>query len=162
MITSEMVKQFEPLCYKETRRYGASDDLRQIGRIAVWKGLSAYDPERSDLVCFLAVRIRQDLWRHFASLKKQARITFTPMEAVNNEGHTLHDALPDERPLPGQYVELREALRRLRPKERAVLHLRFFVGLSLAEAGAAMGRTREAVRLTEIGALNKLRKFLTK
>jgi len=57
---------------------------------------------------------------------------------------------------------LNDALAALREGERACVLLRFFQGLSFAEAGAALGLSEEAARKRVMRALDKMRKFFEK
>lgn len=57
--------------------------------------------------------------------------------------------------------EMEVAMRCLRQREREVLKLRFWEGLTLLETGARLGVTRERIRQIEARALEKLRAHLS-
>jgi RNA polymerase sigma-70 factor (ECF subfamily) len=57
-------------------------------------------------------------------------------------------------------AELLAAVRRLRPRERGMIALRFGAGLGFAEVGAAYGTTPAAATMTTRRALDTLRIFL--
>lgn len=56
-----------------------------------------------------------------------------------------------------QIEELSKALKRLTPAQREVIGLRFFAGLSSAEAGKILGKSSGAVRETQRAAIETLR-----
>ena len=80
----------------------------------------------------------------------------------------LHDAQRDLRsPDPLQQIERKQsieeltaALDQLKEEYRAVLVLRFLMGLSVAETAAVLGRSEGAIRVLQYRALRSLRKVL--
>ena len=124
------------------------------------------DPGDREL-CF-ALDIKQgqleDLRRDMLTLN-----TRSASEPVGEDGEdVLQDFLKDDRDPMGDVLErihreeLREALEReldaIPEREATVIRTRFFEGLTLKEAGAAMGVTPERVRQLEETALRKLRR----
>ena len=95
--------------------------------------------------------------------------TRSTSEPVGEDGEdTLQDFLKDDRDQMGDVIErihreelhtaIEKELQTLPEREAATIRQRYFKGLTLKEAGAAMGVTSERVRQLEEKALRKLRR----
>ncbi len=93
-------------------------------------------------------RTREQRRRHYEEKAAQAMQQQT--EAVGDTAWTEIESV------------LNSALAALREGERECVLLRFFQGLSFAEAGAALGLSEEAARKRVTRALDKMRKFFEK
>ncbi len=75
------------------------------------------------------------------------------------------ETLPDDPPEPGtdhaDRLVVRAALRRMPPRRRAVLVLRFYEGLSVEETAAAMGCTTGTVKSQTARGLDAMRTLLS-
>jgi RNA polymerase sigma factor (sigma-70 family) len=70
------------------------------------------------------------------------------------------DATADHAVLAEEHREVIEALRRLAPRQREVLVLRYWSGLSELEIAEALGISRGAVKSTASRALDALEKLM--
>lgn len=93
-----------------------------------------------------------------ARLQAQRRAVYEQKaaEAMQQQPETREDAWAEIKPL------LNRSLAALRDGERECVLLRFFQGMSFAEAGAALGLSEEAARKRVMRALEKMRKFFGK
>lgn len=147
--------------------------LHTRGRILRYnRAVNAYrvqfgrDPDAQELCYALDINPRQleDLKRDMLTLR-----TRSTSEPVGEDGEdTLQDFLRDDRDQMGEVIErihreelraaIEKELRELPEREAAIIRKRYFEGLTLKEAGAAMGVTSERVRQLEERALRKLRR----
>lgn len=105
--------------------------LRQPDRIRAW------------LVAIAANEARQ-------SLRRQRRIIFTDPSAFEMPG-------PDDASDSIDLVDLQDALKSLKPDERALLALRYVAGLDSSEISAQLGMTASGVRSRLARLLERLR-----
>lgn len=163
------------------------DDVIQAGRMGLMRAAEKFDDSRGvqfatyarwwidayikDL-CFnklRAVRIPRNValkrWKAGTPVAMHATSIDTGFTDRENGGdsHMLdylgfHSHQEDEQmDTDHLHARLRSAIRGLPKREAAVLHGRFFDGLTLAQLGAEFGVSRERIRQLEAKALNKLR-----
>jgi len=93
-------------------------------------------------------------------LRQEARRTRHEQELVRHVAHLEADQAGVERLWTELEPDLNEALARLASKERDAILLRFFVGMTLRETGAALGLTEDATRMRVARGLERLRRHL--
>ena len=120
------------------------------------------DPEQ------LARRMGVDLgtyWKWVAEIEGHAMVALDPVQDGGAEDSSLIDRIPDEHATaPGDELEqaqllaqLRVGLKRLAPKDRLVLSLSFFEGLTLKEIGVVFRVSESRVSQIRGRALQRLR-----
>lgn len=121
-----------------------AEDLTQTSYAKVfasWRRVASAD----DPVAYT----RQILVRTFLSHRRLRRTTERPVDAVPDSPGAVHD--------PSLRLDLLAALRALSPDDRAVLVLRFWEDLSVADAARLLGTSDAACRQRTARALARIR-----
>jgi RNA polymerase sigma-B factor len=163
----ELIERHLPLVRTLARRFAGTEepleDLVQVGTIGLIKAADRYDAARG--VAFgayatpaIAGEIRHHLRDRSAPVRVPrrlqdagVRVTAVPLDAVDDQGHSRD-------PVDG--LALGAALRALHPRERQVVHLRFFEDLSQAQIAKRIGLSQVHVSRTLRHALLRLREQL--
>jgi RNA polymerase sigma-70 factor (ECF subfamily) len=127
---------------------GAADDVASETFVRAWTALPRYRDTGAPFVAWL-----YGIARHLVvdELRRRARVE--PQAEVGTEAH---EPRSDDR------LELAAALELLPETQRQILELKFFIGLSNAEVGAALGRTPGAVNTEQWRALQALKERLSR
>lgn len=133
----------------------AEDDTETVF-LKVWEALPRFRPEAGSFRTWLFRIAHNQLVDSYRAHRAEEPLPEEP-------------EWPDETTLPEDHLvagEAREkvalALGQLRPEYRTVLELRFFHGLSHAEAAGILGKSESAVRIQQFRALQALWKVLNR
>ena len=110
-----------------------AEDLAADTFADAFRGLPRFRWRNRPFGAWLFAVARNRLRMHYRSASRRETLPLLDDAAV-----TAEQTLP---------VDVRDALARLRPEQREALELRYLVGLSGAEAAAAMGRSHGAFRM---------------
>jgi RNA polymerase sigma-70 factor (ECF subfamily) len=149
------------MIYNVLRNKEESEDLLQEVFVQAWEKADQYDPERGTVYSFLVTMARNkaiDVTRSKA-YKKQKK-----------EDHAINDFsldLQQNNPNPHQEIEIEErankvrsALSQLNKKEREVLYISYFKGLSQSEVSEKMDIPLGTVKYRMRQGMIKLRDML--
>lgn len=109
-----------------------AEDVAQEAFVRAWKALGRFDETRPlrpwllSIAANLARNRRRSLGRYWSALQRAF------------QGEPRRHESPLERTPASDARRLREAVERLRPDARAIVYVRYFIGLSEAEAAAAL------------------------
>jgi RNA polymerase sigma factor (sigma-70 family) len=187
-LARHVVRQHEHTTW--VRRLGFEDAIQEAIRGLIRAAELWRDDQDADFMTYAYRACSTSLWRaaHTGGLihipshllervarpKRKARRTADIRRALRlRQFPLLHSAAPDSRvwqPLApedpdrdlhlDQREEVERALRFLRPVQQDVIQRTYWQGQKLREIAAALGITREAVRLRLVGAMAKLRNVL--
>ena len=120
------------IAYRILRDSGRADDALQNGLIAMWQKL----PELRDPARFEAWTYRLIVRASYREAERGGRVTARvrqiPVEPGFDSGDTAFDRIASR-------DEMEAAFRELTPEHRAVIVLRHFVGLPMAEVADVLG-----------------------
>jgi RNA polymerase sigma-B factor len=162
-----LIQQHLPLVRTLARRFAGRgeqlDDLVQVGAIGLIKAVDRFDPARGDLVAYAVPTILGEIRRYLRDRASPVRV---PRGEQQPGGATVV-ALPLTEELAddgGHGIEVGEqrallgpGLQALSPRERRVVHLRYFVGLSQQRIAAELGLSQTHVSRLLRTSLEKLR-----
>jgi RNA polymerase sigma-70 factor, ECF subfamily len=153
----QLVRRFEPLVRAIARRRdqqsGSSDDLVQETMLRLWRSAHRFDPRRGTEPAFVAAVARNaaiDMARHRA-----IRAAVPTAE--------IGDLVPPSAPateLVADAIAVREALVRLTPRQRELVHLAYFDHLTQQEIADRLGLPLGTVKSRTFEALRVLRAAL--
>ena len=147
----------------------ALDDLVQVGSIGLIKAIDRFDPQRGSLLAYAVPTIRGEIRRHLRDRASPLRVPRVPRGERRRVGEAVVLPLADracaslasdgavelER---GEGRALLDAgMRALDPRERRILHLRYYGGLSQSGIAAQLGLSQTHVSRLLRGSLEKLR-----
>jgi RNA polymerase sigma-70 factor (sigma-E family) len=132
------------VAYLLTSDWAAAEDLLQSSLVKAWSAWSRIEGDPEPYVRRILVNTHASWWRR----RWRGELPSAEMPETGHGGHT--DRI-DERD------GLWQALRRLPTRQRTVLVLRYFEGLSEAEVAEAMGCSLGTVKSQASRALAKLR-----
>jgi RNA polymerase sigma factor (sigma-70 family) len=176
----ELVKNYIVFSVKLARKFFSGsvpeDDIHRIANIALLTAINKFNPERTKvgrIATFLYVYLLQahkEYWRDRNVVKmpasKRTPNRFCSLDATPDIIPDPSESMVVLPPEPGgeelkgeQLAKLKEAMKKLPPKYRRVLHLVYFEGRKLADAARRLNPpiTREAARQQRNKALNMLR-----
>ncbi|MBX5463929.1 MAG: sigma-70 family RNA polymerase sigma factor [Clostridia bacterium] len=150
---------------RSTAALHVSRDLRELGRRArLLEAELAQAQGRSPGVEELAACLGVDRERLVEALaaREGVRSLDAPPEGDEAAGAALGARLGGEAPEPAwlEGVDLRRALERLEPRERLLLHLRFFLDMTQQQVAERLGLSQVHVSRLERRALRRLREML--
>jgi RNA polymerase sigma-70 factor (ECF subfamily) len=132
----------------------AAEDISQEVFVRAWKAIKSCRGREGTFLAWL-YRIAHNLMvdhhrcqRKCSSLETQCRSTMT------NQAETTELDLRE--------VELTKALRCLPEEHKNIIILKFIEGFSNQEIGQILNKSQGAIRITQMRALSRLRKHLTK
>ena len=144
------------------------EDLIMEGNVALMAAARKFDPTKGVRFCTYAVWwIRNAIFRALGKKKMQA-----PSWSAAGLDLAFVNSISDDRCLNPEELAVNanatrivcDALNMLKPKERAVLRLRYGFDsakcMTLQQIGESMGHTKEGIRQLEKNGLTKLRKQL--
>lgn len=142
------------------------DDLAQIGAVGLIKAVDRFDPTRgSSLVAYAVPTILGEIRRHLRDGARPVRLprdgwTHTPVRAVplDVEAEAARDAAAERRlELGEERILIARGLRKLARRERRIVGLRYFGGLSQRRIAAELGLSQVHVSRLLDQSLGKLR-----
>ena len=153
------------------------EDLIMEGNVALMAAARKFDPTKGVRFCTYAVWwIRNAIFRALGKKKMQApswsAAGLDLAYGCDEDAEPLVNSIADERCQTPEDLAVNanaarivgDALNDLKPKERAVLRLRYGFDsaecMTLQQIGESMGHTKEGIRQLEKSGLNKLRKQL--
>lgn len=77
----ELIKKYEDMIASIIHKLNyvgsdiSYDELMQIGRVAIWKSASKYDPERGAMSTFLYTCIQRDMWKYLDKEMKHRHVS---------------------------------------------------------------------------------------
>jgi RNA polymerase sigma-B factor len=165
-----LIEDHLPLVRSVARRFAGEeplDDLVQVGTIGLIKAVDRFDAERgSELAPFAAASIAGEIRHHLRDrcapvrvprrLRAEGlRVRPVPLEAIAELAREADaTAAADDR------VAVETALRLLDARERHIVALRYFGGLSQAQIASRVGLSQAHVSRLLGGALGKLGRAL--
>jgi RNA polymerase sigma-B factor len=166
-----LIEQHLPLVRALARRFSGRgeqlEDLVQVGSIGLIKAVDRFDPERgADLVAYAVPTIQGEIRRY---LRDRAAPVRVPRAEQGRDrgvvGLPLSDEAATDAPAREEAtVELGESrallhdgMRALDARERLILHLRYFGGLSQRGIATELGLSQTHVSRLLRGSLEKLR-----
>jgi RNA polymerase sigma-B factor len=160
-----LIEAHLPLARRVARRYAGrgegSDDLAQVGALALVRAVDRCDPARRELPGYLAACIDGEL-RHY--LRDRAAPLRVPRTAARPRVTTLDDDMAaDEHSLDEELLDraaLASAARRLDERERIVVLLVYFCDWTQAEAARELGLSQPQISRILGRAMRKLRRGL--
>ena len=147
-------KQIYQLCYRFVRNHEDASDLAQDVFVRAFKGLQKFKGDSSLATWLYRVGVNACLNR--VTAKKQREAPIHAAERIDAGAiDPLQEVLRSER-----VDKVREAIRKLPPKQRATLMLRIYQECSHEEIAAALGGTVGAAKANLFHALGNLRRAL--
>jgi RNA polymerase sigma-70 factor, ECF subfamily len=150
----QLVRRFEPLVRAIARRRdqqgGSGDDLVQETMLRLWRSAHRFDPRRGSEPAFVA------------AVARNAAIDMARHRAIRAAVPTadIGDLVPPTAPATEQVadaVAVREALVRLTPRQRELVHLAYFDHLTQQEIADRLGLPLGTVKSRTFEALRVLR-----
>lgn len=131
----QVVNSFKPQSSYE------QDEFLQLGRIALWKAIQTYSPEKSKLATYIWNYVRWEILRHLAKEDKQ-KVGLQIVDSVYDDGkkiYNLWEFIPDT----------------LTKRERKVLELKL-EGHTFISIGEELGYSRGWINKIFKSAINKI------
>ncbi len=138
-------------CYAITRDEDAAEDVAQDTFIAAYYKLSTFDQSRKFSTWLLAIATNKSL-NHIRRMKHQTQLEPDMVETIRSPHHGPADQ--------ALHVEVREAVGRLSPNYRAVVHMFYFEGMEYQQIAEVMGIPIGTVKAWLFRAKDILRKEL--
>jgi RNA polymerase sigma-B factor len=162
-----LIEAHLPLARRVALRYRGrgeqTDDLIQVGALALVRAVDRCDPTRRELPAYLARCVDGELRHHLRDRSSVLRLprrlpaparTVVPIEPeLADERSPLDDALLDR-------AALAAAVRRLDERERRILLLLYFCDRTQAEVAGELGLSQAHVSRLARDAMGKLRRQL--
>jgi len=164
----ELLTNMKPLLLSAVKRYGwglDSEEMLQEANLAVLEGIKSYDESRS--VPFL-MYIKTKVYFHIYNLSRKQRVMYSLNTSVDaEEGQDFLDLLADEDADPlddilfhEQISAIESALDDLNPRQRQIILLHFYQGITLKFISGILGVSYKTVLREKEKALNILSSFL--
>jgi RNA polymerase sigma factor (sigma-70 family) len=129
------------------RDSAAAEDVTATAFERAYRKRRRFDPRRGSPRAWLFGIARNAALDELRRRARQRRLTADPADETSPAEASSH--------VSAERLALREALQRLDPRERELIALRYFSGLSLAEVGAVLG-------ISESNAGTRLHRTITK
>ena len=155
VIVARHQRQVYQLCYRFVGNHEDAADLAQDVFVRAFKGLARFKGDASLSTWLYRVGVNACLNR--VAVKRPATESIEAAAPMDSRAETpLQAVLRSERA-----EQVRRAIERLPPKQRAALVLRVYQDLSHEEIARVLGSTVGAVKTSFFHALNNLRRLLT-
>ena len=150
-------------CVRYTGNPSDAEDAAQEAFLKAWRHLSRFNTDKSFKTWLFAIAKNSatDLMR------KRRSVNFSQFDTAD-DGNVLVDTLADPEPLPEELFEraslakdVRSALTFLKPRDQAILELRYVEDLSFEDISRVLGMSANTVRSLHRRALIALRKGLS-
>ncbi len=147
------------LIHRIVQNPGVAEDLVQETFLRVWNQAQALDPERGSVAAWLltVARHRAIDWRRSADGKRDSSRWETYEDERPGNFVDMEKVLVDA----DQARRVREALSKLNEKQRGVIELAYFEGLTQTEMSARLGEPLGTVKTWVRAALKCLREELS-
>lgn len=166
----EIVKKFMPLIYKASQKvYIAGyeeEDLIQIGAESILKAVNKFDAEKSSSFTAYVKNAVENNYRFLIRGKVKENYVKS-LNEVQEDGFELEDHIPMDFNLENYVVnnelkiKLREAIERLNPEEKELLHYAFYKEHGgLTEYAKVKGMDYNKVYKLKNSLINKLREYI--
>src|SRR5919109_1084533 len=167
----QLIEQYMSLVRSLARRYSYRgeqlDDLVQIGAIGLIKAIDRFDIERGvELTTYATPNIIGEIKRHFRDKGWSVRVPRGLQELNVRLSHLLEELTvqlersPTIPEVSEDRVLLAPGLRMLDERERRILHLRFFEGLTQSQIAQQVGISQMHVSRLIRRSLEKLRQTI--
>jgi RNA polymerase sigma-B factor len=162
-----LIEAHLPLARRLALRYAGrgepTDELTQVGALALIRAVDRCDPSRAELPAYLARCVDGEIRHH---LRDHASVVRVPRDAPRRSASVLpiDDELADGAELDDVLLEraaLALAARRLDARERRIVLLVFFCGRTQCEVATELGLSQPQVSRLLSGALEKMRRQLS-
>lgn len=135
-----IVRAMAPRLYRAAHRivrdFDAAQDATQLGLVAIWRELPRLrDPDRFDAWAYRLV-VRYCLME---LRSRRRRLAIVPDDGFGTDGAESEPARADDAHAVADRDELERAFRLLTAEQRAVVVLRHYVGMSVAESAEVLG-----------------------
>ena len=147
---SDMVKRYAKKYETENVSY---DDLVSIGMIELIDTIDGYGLQETNIGTIVANAIRKRMERYVITETKRIQSLCELKNCTCEESYEIDDVVATHM----LTNDLICALRTLTERDRMVITLRFYYGLTLEDVGKILGCTSQYVRYMEAKALRKLR-----
>lgn len=150
------------------------EDYVSIGTLGLLEAVDRYEPGRGvSFGVFAYSRIRGAIWdevRHVTHTRKGGRFVPSmsldmPVEDGAEDGDTLADTIPHPRAvdpaIAAERAELRDMVMCLQPRDRAIVGLCYWMGLSQRQVAGLYGVTESRVSQLHARAMRQLRRALS-
>ena len=128
-----------------------AEDVCSSAMLKIVRGLPTFDPEKSSLSTWIYTIVRNTLTDHYRSRRSHEELG----EDISYEGDDFEEILQEER-----LEELAAALEKLPQRERDVIILHYYSGISLREISEAIGMSYSNMKIIHRKALAGLKKHL--
>lgn len=166
----EIIKKFMPLIYKASQKvYIAGyeeEDLIQIGVESILKAVKKFDAEKSSSFTAYVKNAVENNYRFLIRGKVKENYVKS-LNEVQEDGFELEDHIPMDFNLENYVVnnelkiKLREAIERLNPEEKELLHYAFYKEHGgLTEYSKVKGMNYNKVYKLKNSLINKLREYI--
>jgi RNA polymerase sigma-B factor len=173
---AEVIERHLPLVRVLARRYAhrgeRMEDLVQVGSIGLIDAVDRFDPTRGDFVSFAVPTISGQIKNHFRDRSKVVRIPrgvaalserprVVPLSELNPDGEPTTPA-EDTFETCDDRLLLAAGFRTLDARQRRILHLRFYAGLSQSEIAGEVGLSQIQVSRVIRASLERMRRVLAR
>lgn len=128
-----------------------AEDVCSSAMLKIVRGLPTFDPEKSSLSTWIYTIVHNTLTDHYRSRRSHEELG----EDIPYEGDDFEEILQEER-----LEELAAALEKLPQRERDVIILHYYSGISLREISEAIGMSYSNMKIIHRKALAGLKKHL--
>lgn len=159
---ADLYSRFGRLVFSVTLRISqnreTAEDLTQEVFLRVWNRAAQYDRKRGELGSWILTIARHIAIDHVRSAASRAQRSETPFPDARE--HVQLSALTTDPELLERARRVRQALHRLDEKQRQVIQLAYFEGLSQSEMADRLGQPLGTVKTWTRAALKLLREEL--
>lgn len=163
--SEEIIKRLNPLIISLANKfpYDDFDDMIQDGRVRVMECINEFDRDKGkEFLGYVNMQLRF-FYRNRAKLRNYA-LSLNEKASDDDEEAEIIDFIKDERLLPEEILiknmelkELKKAYEKLTDKQKKIIALHYFGGMSMAYIARDMGMHYQSVVKLKNRALKKLK-----
>lgn len=146
------VNQIYRYVYFHNRNVPFAEDVTEEIFVKAWKAIASCKGREDSFLPWLYRIARNHLIDEIRKLKRKPTIDTDITEVFESTGGQVEGHMAKQ--------ELMEGIDRLPPNQRQVILLKFIQGLETKEIAQLMGKSRGAVRIMQMRALENLRRIL--